>query len=160
MNLEAQLKLQAFLDGELSSQEGPEVAEWLARTPEAQALAAELRIAQTFLNGQELERRVPESRDFYWSQIERRLPSADSTAEDSPSWISLGWWLRWLMPVGATALLTLWLATPPGKTPASNLAFLEWPEEIDTSVPDISTVSFHSASEGVTVVWIDMSSLN
>lgn len=163
MNLEAQLKLQAFMDGELSSPEGREVAEWLAQTTDAQALAAELNLTRTFLAGQELERRVPETREFYWSQIERRLPTVDSPAEVAPPFISLGWWLRWLrwvIPVGAAALLTFWLVTPPGMDRPSNLAFLEGPEEIDTSVPNTSTVSFHAASEGVTVVWIDLSGLN
>jgi hypothetical protein len=160
MNLEAQLKLQAFMDGELSSREGGEVAEWLAQTPEAQALAAELRLTRGFLAGQELERPVPETREFYWSQIERRLPVAEAPVEDAPPFVSLTWWLRWLMPMGAAALLTLWLVIPPGKDRPSSMAFLDGPEEIDTSVPDTSTVSFHAASEGVTVIWIDMSGLN
>ena len=160
MNLEVQLKLQAFMDGELSSREGGEVAEWLAQTPEAQALAAELRLTRDFLAGQELERSVPETREFYWSQIERRLPAADAPPEEAPPLVSLTWWLRWLIPVGAAALLTFWLVSPPGMDRPSNMAFLEGPEEIDTSVPDTSTVSFHAASEGVTVVWIDMSGLN
>jgi hypothetical protein len=160
MNLEAQLNLQAYLDGELSSPAGRNVAEWLAQTSDAQALAAELNLTRTFLAGQELERRVPETREFYWSQIERHLQAVDSPAEVAPPFISLGWWLRWVIPVGAAALLTFWLVAPPGMDLPSNMAFLDGPEEIDTSVPDTSTVSFHAASEGVTVVWIDLSGLN
>ena len=103
---------------------------------------------------------MPETREFYWSQIERRLQAADAPPEVAPPLVSLTWWLRWLIPVGAAALLTFWLVSPPGMDRPSNMAFLEGPEEIDTSVPDTSTVSFHAASEGVTVVWIDMSGLN
>jgi anti-sigma factor RsiW len=160
MNLEAQLDLQAYMDGELSSPAGRKVAEWLAQTPDAQALAAELNLTRTFLAGQELERKVPETREFYWSQIERCLQTADSPAEVAPPFISLGWWLRWVIPVGAAALLTFWLVIPSGMDRPANMAFLDGPEEIDTSVPDTSTVSFHAASEGVTVVWIDLSGLN
>ena len=43
MNYEAQLKLQSFLDGELSEGDAREVAAWVARDPQAAALLAELR---------------------------------------------------------------------------------------------------------------------
>ena len=43
MDYDAQLKLQAFLDGELPEAEASEVAKWLARDREAAALLEELR---------------------------------------------------------------------------------------------------------------------
>ena len=38
-----QLKLQAYLDGELPERRRPSMADWLARDPEAAALLTELR---------------------------------------------------------------------------------------------------------------------
>ena len=53
MDHDAQLKLQAFLDGELPEAEASEVGNWLARDREAAALLEELRAAREALSGVE-----------------------------------------------------------------------------------------------------------
>ena len=54
MDYDAQLKLQAFLDGELPEAEANEVANWLARDREAVALLAELRNTRKAMVGFEV----------------------------------------------------------------------------------------------------------
>ena len=80
MDYNAQLKLQAFLDGELPEAEASEVANWLARDREAAALLEELRNTRSALAGFEAEVRLPESREFFWSKIEREIQRLETPA--------------------------------------------------------------------------------
>src|SRR4029077_2677507 len=116
MNHDAELKLQAWLDGELSEREAAEVKDWLARDREAQLLLAELQNTGAALAGQEEGIKLPESREFFWSKIsrdiERQERAAARTAAGRP------WLLRLMVPVGslaAVALVAFWLA---GQSPS------------------------------------------
>ena len=71
MDYKVQLKLQAFLDGELPEAEASKVANWIAGDGQASALLEELRHTQEALAGFEAGIRLPESREFFWSKIER-----------------------------------------------------------------------------------------
>src|SRR5258707_14151177 len=73
MNQELQLKLQAYLDGELPDGEAAEARELIARDGEAQALVAELANTSAALAGHEAEGKLPETREFYWSKIQREI---------------------------------------------------------------------------------------
>src|SRR4051812_27633457 len=73
MNNDQQLKLQSYLDGELSPRENQQVTEWLAADNDARALLAELKNTTTALSGNELEIKLPEGRDFYFSKIQRQI---------------------------------------------------------------------------------------
>jgi len=73
MDYNAQLKLQALLDGELPEAEASEVAKWLARDREAAALLEELRHTGAALKGAEMGVRLPESREFFWSKVQREI---------------------------------------------------------------------------------------
>ena len=57
---EAQFKLMAYLDGELSEPETVEVREWLARDEEARALLAELQNTGAVLAGFEAGLKLPQ----------------------------------------------------------------------------------------------------
>ena len=76
-NHDDQLKLQAHFDGELPEPEARAVANWLARDREAVALLAELRNTRKALKGFESDIKLPETREFYWSKIEREIAPAD-----------------------------------------------------------------------------------
>src|SRR5688572_6098577 len=82
MTEDQQLKLQAFLDGELSEKEAREMASWLARDAEATALAGELRNTRKALKDSEPNIRVPESREFYWSKIQREIEREPAPAPE------------------------------------------------------------------------------
>src|SRR6266702_2258506 len=77
MDYDAQLKLQAYLDGELPEAEARAVATWLARDREAVALLAELRATRKALAGFEAGIRLPESGEFFWSKIQRAISALE-----------------------------------------------------------------------------------
>ena len=101
---DAQLKLQSYLDGELPAREAAKVRDWVARDQEAQTLLEALRGMNTVLAGHEAECKLPESREFYWSKIQReieRQPQPEPVRRES--W--LAWLQRHVMPVAGMALV-------------------------------------------------------
>src|SRR5438270_11040101 len=79
MDYDSQLKLQAYLDGELPEGEAREVANWLARDQEAVGLHAELRNTRKAMAGFEAGITLPASREFFWSKIEREIQRQDQS---------------------------------------------------------------------------------
>ncbi len=153
MNPENELKLQAYLDGELSGRDAQAVEALLKDNPEAQALAAELRWTKAALQGNDLQRTVPETREFYWSQIERALAAPAEAVRAQPRrrgivfpWLSRFWpqlsgaWVASLLLV-LTAVQYGWL----GRT--------SW-IETDHASNDMGAMVFHSESERMTMVWL------
>jgi anti-sigma factor RsiW len=105
MNAELMLKVQAWVDGELPASEAALVAE-LARTDAVTAaLAAELRMTRGFLASNEPEVKLPESREFYWSKIQRAIERAEAepAARESLPWLAA--LRRFLVPVSSVALV-------------------------------------------------------
>src|SRR5437867_7321096 len=105
MKLESELKLQAYLDGELSGRQARKVAAWLATDPQAQLLLAELKMAKTALAGAEPEMALPENREFYWSKIQREIQRTEE-AQPRPVPRFLAAWRRLLAPTAGVALVT------------------------------------------------------
>ena len=107
MEYDSQLKLQSFLDGELSEAEAREVASWLARDQEAVLLLAELRNTREACAKSEGIVLLPESREFFWSKIEREISRLEQPAvpRERPSLLAL--WRRFLVPASAIAALVI-----------------------------------------------------
>src|SRR5207248_2803731 len=107
MDLDKQLKLQAGLDGELPEAEAREVADWLARDREAAALHTELRNTRQALAGHEVGVALPESREFFWSKIEREIARLEriEAAASPVSWANR--LRRFLMPVAGVAVVAI-----------------------------------------------------
>jgi anti-sigma factor RsiW len=156
---DTQLRIQAYLDNELSPGEARKLAAMLTSDREAQQLFGELRATKEALRANEPEVKLQESRDFYWSQIQRRL----ATAEREPVRTPTPWWMRILAPaLGTAALLALLaLVSNPGsrvaKTERDTIA--SGPAsplhgEIEDVAEDMSSVTFRSEEHGVTVVWL------
>ena len=61
MKTDVQLKLQAYLDGELTAAEAGEVTEWLARDEAARDLFGELTATRNAVRGNEVEVTLPEN---------------------------------------------------------------------------------------------------
>jgi anti-sigma factor RsiW len=153
MNIEQQLSLQAYLDGELNAGEARQVEAALAADPSAQALLAELRQTQAVLRANEPVCPVPETREFYWSKIERAITRAEAREEQTVWWPSL--WLAWrraLVPVAGLALVALLavytIQVGPGLTEDNSLVEIENPSD------DTGSYSFRSQSENMFVVWV------
>jgi anti-sigma factor RsiW len=150
MNEEAQFKLQAYLDGELPAGETAEVRQWLARDEEARALLAELQHTNTALAGHEAEVKLPETREFFWSKIEREIgrQGAASVAPRKSFWARWGW--RGLVPVGGVAvacLLALHLAYP-------GAAVAEFVPELDLASDNMGAYTFRNQEDGLTMIWL------
>lgn len=150
MNKETCLELQALVDGELDRRRRDAVSRRCAEDPDARQLAAALAAVREVLRQHEPEHRVPETREFYWNQIERRLAAAQ--ARSAPPVPGRWDWLRWLIPVAGAAVVALLVSFPNAPT-APSLAGTS-PERPDPGTQLASSVTYRSDSDGVTVHWI------
>ncbi len=150
MEQEQQLRLQAYLDGELPEAEARAVAEWLSRDGEAMALASELRQTTEALGGFEEGIRLPESREFYWSKIQRQIQREDAPA---PSPVTVVSWTarlrRMLMPASglAVAALLLLVVTHEGVPGLAD-------NSAETALQDSGAFTYHDDSARATLVWL------
>ena len=151
----AALKLQAYLDGELSSTDAKAVAELLDRDAGARALFQELSRTKSLLAGNEPNPKVPESREFYWSRIAREIQRQDAAGAVPAIKGATFVWLRWLAPAGALALLILTLTLTLRSPSQRGWVALAEGHEIETPLEETSSFTFRSESAGMTVVWVD-----
>ena len=89
MKMETELKLQAHLDGELTPAESREVDNLLASDAGARELLAELTLVQKCMAGNEPEARVPETREFYWSKIQREIGRSANPTPVRRGWLQV-----------------------------------------------------------------------
>lgn len=150
MNQEVGTKLQAYLDGELTGREMQQVAALVETDAEARALFGELQQTRTLLKANEPEFRLPESREFYWSKIEREIERLEvAPASAAPAWVLFfKRHLGTLSGVAVAAALVLFIGAQMNIVPPSLL------EEIDNPLDDVGTFSFRSESQQMTLVWI------
>ena len=153
MNPENELKLQAYLDGELAVPDAQAVEAQVQANAEVRAMAAELRWTKAMLKGNDLERTVPETRDFYWSKIEQTIQAGQAAVLSRDrihgprfNWLSRFWpqlggaWAVSLLLVLATIRFG-WLAGP------------SW-IEADHASNDLGAMVFRSDAERMTMVWL------
>jgi anti-sigma factor RsiW len=147
------LDLQAYVDGELPPERRAQVEAALSADADARELVAGLRNLSGLIRANEPELKVPASREFYWSQIQRQIDAAEkqSREEAVPAASALGW-LRWLVPALGVATVAVVVSLRPGKTPDTNVTLAA--ANVDSFQADSSSVMFRSESDGVTVHWI------
>jgi anti-sigma factor RsiW len=150
MDMESQLKLQAFLDGELPESDAREVANWVARDKEATALLAELRNTRQALAGFEAVIPLPESREFFWSKVQREIERQESRQPAELQKPSLfAQWRRFIVSAGAIAaviLVALIAVGPPGSGSAVT--------EAESSMADPGAFTYRDYSAQATLVWL------
>jgi len=150
MNVEVGIQLQAYLDGELTGREAQQVTALIESDADARALFNELQQTHSLLKANEPEFRLPESREFFWSKIEREIDRAEAVpAETTPGWVLF--LRRHLAAVGGAtvvAALVLFAGLQMNVISPSLL------EEIDNPLDDVGTFSFRSESQKMTLVWI------
>jgi hypothetical protein len=151
MEHDAQLKVQAWLDGELSEAQARKVAKWLEQDRDAAALAGELRNTRQALTGFEAEVRLPESREFYWSKIQREIRRLDTPATAGREGSFWARFRRLLAPASAVAVIVLAgvVLLRPAALPsfATSAAF-------ETASADSGTFTYHDYTVGTTLVWL------
>jgi anti-sigma factor RsiW len=147
MKKDLQLKVQSWVDGELPDGEARRAGEWIARDAEASALAAELGGIKQSLLGNEPSVTLGESREFYWSQIERRI-QREATRTGSRS---TPWYVRlqkYLAPaLGVTALACLVIVAVRQAGPPTF-------DEVSSTIDGMEAVTFHDQSSQMTIVWL------
>ena len=145
MEYDAQLKLQAYLDGELPEAEAREVAKWLATDREPVALLGELRNTRQALVGLEVGVTLTETREFFWSKVEReirRRQPAQPISRPEPFWLA---WRKFLLPAGAIASVALAvLFVMFGSSPVVS---------VQTAIADPGAFTYQDFSSGTTLVW-------
>jgi anti-sigma factor RsiW len=150
IDLDSQLKLQAYLDDELSNAEAAEVKRWLAEEPEAQALLDELRNTKSALVGYEATFKLPESREFFWSKIEREIERQTEAPAPAPNTSWLYRLRHHFLPLSGVALLTLFLGglfVESGR-PAGQFG------EMEMASDQMGSYTFRDQKENVTMVWL------
>jgi anti-sigma factor RsiW len=152
MNWETGLKLQAWVDGEIVGAEAERLAASVERDPELQTFAARLKHTSNLLRGNELDRAIPESREFYWSKIERGIRQAGAApgrAHGRPLWVR--WWARYLAPAAIVGTLAVLLVTPAIRPNSPR-----WIShaEIESPLDDLSSITFRSEEGRMTVIWV------
>jgi len=152
MNVDVGIKLQAYLDGELTGREAQQVAALIKNDAEARALFGELQQTSTWLKGNELEFRLPESREFFWGKIEREIERLETARVHSatPAWmLFIRRHIAALGGVTVAAALVVFAAVQMNVISPAGLL-----EEIDNPLEDVGTFSFRSESQNMTLVWI------
>jgi anti-sigma factor RsiW len=154
------LKIQAAVDGQLPSAQARDVARLLEENPEAQGIYRQVQAIHTVLAENPPLYTLPESREFYWSKIAREIQRTEPAVRRTASreYVS---WLRWLLPVGATAaVLMAVLVHGPFSRPRPPFVELAVEHEIETPLPETTSFSFRSESAAITVVWVETSGIH
>ncbi len=148
MDRESQLQLQALLDRELSGEEAQRVEARLAQDAEAVALLAELKGAREAFKVFEQEVKLPESREFFWSKVEREIRRRERM-DQPPEPATPAWWTAWrrlLLPATAVAALAV-------------AALIGWPgksgtPQFESAVADAGAFTYRDFNTGTTLVWL------
>ncbi|HEY3861760.1 MAG TPA: hypothetical protein VGO59_07725 [Verrucomicrobiae bacterium] len=147
MKHELELKVQAWVDGELPDVEARRIGQWIAENAEASALASELGCVRRAMSGGETLALLDDSRDFYWSKIQRQIErEAFVPSHDPLPWFAR--WRRYMAPAcGALAMACLLtLSLRQAATPSF--------DEISSVGEGMEAVTFHDQSAQMTVVWL------
>jgi anti-sigma factor RsiW len=148
MEYDAQIKLQAYLDGELPEGEAREVAKWLAQDQEAVLLHAELKNTRQALFNAEKPMPLPETREFFWSKIEREISRSERAEPVREKESFLASWRRFLVPVSAAAVLAIVILNVLGPGSASSIA------ENEVESDDSGGFVYRDHAAQATLVWL------
>ncbi|HEY1170455.1 MAG TPA: hypothetical protein VGH19_03710 [Verrucomicrobiae bacterium] len=162
-NVERELKLQSYLDGELSAAEAAEVERWLDQDAEMLALSTELKQTKTALQAGEVEVKCPETREFYWSKINRSIEAEQRQAERATGSRDLPWWRKLMLPVCSLAALavtiTMLQTVPqdphalPSQESVEIAKAISSIAEVEQKDETVGAITYNDTSEGVTIVW-------
>ncbi len=158
MNGELQLKLQAWVDGELTGDDARRMEALVAGDREAASLAGELRMTRTFLTQNEPERAVPASREFYWSQIRRGIERGDvaESVPVAPEGMDVFWGAlrRFMVPASGLALVMLVAALSVKYFSPTSLEEAVQMIEVENLSEDMSSISYRSHADKMFVVYV------
>ncbi len=146
MNQDLQLKLQAYLDGELPSGEAQAVRDLLATDAAARELLVELTNTRDVVVAHEATIKLSESREFYWSKIQREI-SREAKPTPAAKFSFAAWLHRALVPAGAAAAVAIAILL---SLPQANGV-----GDATRTSSDTATFTYHNYATGTTLVWLD-----
>jgi len=151
MKIESCLEIQAYLDGELDPGRKAAIATLCQQDPETRSLYDALKSLRETVRENEPEHRLTDSREFYWSQVQRRI-AAEERKNAQPVDPQFAWsrLIRWLVPVGGLAAVALGftLSEQPIPVVSTFASFASAPQAV-------TSVEYRSDIDGVTVHWIN-----
>lgn len=156
MNDELKIKVQAFLDGELSEAEAREISSLIASDADVAALHKELKHTRAALAGFEKRITVPETREFYFSKIQREI---ERTTTPRPEVQTISWFAyfrRLLMPLTGLAVLAvaLFITLRPSRPAAVAM------DGMEVASVDSSAMTYRNYESGTTLVWLSFPAEN
>ena len=151
MKQDLQFKLQAYLDGELSSSEAKTVAALVAQDVETRALLAELTNTRNALAGFESEIKLPETREFYWSKIARDIQRQEKSVPARSSASVLTLLRRLMVPSGMMVALLLGMLVIKQQLGMDRRVGVA---ETITAQADADPFTFRDFASGTTLVWL------
>ncbi len=147
MNTNQQLEIQAYVDGQLAAADARRVELQLADDPAGAALAAELRLVRDTVRRGEPVMAVPETREFYFSQIQRRIEAEEKVAARIPAPAPFDWFRRLLLPVAGVAAVAVVAALSLRTAPYV-------PGEMVIASEEMGAITFRSEQNQLTVVYL------
>lgn len=156
LDQDVQLKLQAFVDGELPEEEALRMAALAARDPDANALVVELKNTRKALAAHDEGCVLPESRDFYWSKIQRAIEQTLPQEPEVEPVSLLAILRRWLVPTAGVALLVVG-----GFMVAERLQPAAAPAvDVQMAFAEAEALTYRDYEAGMTVIWLSYSGEN
>lgn len=153
-DMEAQLKLQAYADGELSPAEAREVETWLDKDAQARTTISSLQNTTGALKEYESALRLPESREFFWSKVRREIERQETAARPAATKAGANWSAilrRFLLPAGAVAAVAI--ATVMSTRDAGLLASAGV-TSVESAISTSGTLTYRDFSSRTTLVWL------
>jgi anti-sigma factor RsiW len=165
MNGDLQLKLQAWVDGELAGDEARRVESMVAADPDAASLVSELRMTRSVLAGNEPQREVPASREFYWSRIRHEIERGErgergepgkAQGTPAPAGLASLWnaFRRGLVPISGLALVVLVAALSVRYFGPASLEDAVEMIEVENLSEKMSSMSYRSHADKMFVVYV------
>lgn len=148
------LKIQAYVDGELSRAEARKVESLISSDNEARCLYEELKATSVLLKQNEPEVKLTVPRELYWQQIYSKIQQADnqpvSVLEHLYNLVHFALAKKYFVPVTAAIVLLIGFFT---------LKEIARPTEdylvvIENVAEEVGSYSFRASSEKMFVVWI------
>ena len=151
MNNETQFKVQAYADGELSEREAQSLLQQLEGDAEGKALLGELQMTRMVLRGNELEIKLPETREFYWSKIQREIDRSTPASSRAAKW---SWWkpIYGRVATGFAAGCALLMITFMAFNEPRRSSYAM--DEVEGTTDEMGSITFHSDKDGMTVVYL------
>ncbi len=148
MNDTLKLKLQAWVDGEVSPSQARRLAHLVERDADARQLVSELRMTCQLLAANEPQVAVPETPEFYWGKIARQIQSQASQPAPMRSRVLFGW-RRFAAAAAAFAAVTASVLLM-----VRHFAPMATFDEVSATGDGMEAMTFHDQSAGMTVVWL------